>query len=314
MIQQKYLNRRQLVHLAVLAVATRHRAMNAERSGTDTLGQKEGIRMSESDSGIFMGVDIKSTRLSALRIAAYGSGPHDEGDFADAAEEYGITVNDVIGKASYDALIIGHTGWSQERLIRVLQKYVSAPLRIFSQELFIETIRTGVDPYDQGSDSVRRAMSSHEVVNFLDQLCPEWETGRIDQVIEKPKAPSTPKEGVLGLMGYHVGATKGRDQRSRREILRNAFKDPFPLHVRQKIHPDHLALWGKPGTQERLQKMASTLASMVSSRQNRRDVRKHAESIGHWNADLEYLRENFYDRLGFDFPWQLTSSFDGHQS
>ena len=54
-----------------------------------------------------------------------------------------------------------------------------------------------------------------------------------------------------------------------------------------------------------------SLAQLVSNRQARSDVRVHAESIRHWNSDLNYLHEKYYEPLAFNFPWPLTTSYDG---
>lgn len=112
-----------------------------------------------------------------------------------------------------------------------------------------------------------------------------------------------PPEGMLDFVGYHVGSTKGIPSRLRRQILLEIFHGVLPPAFPQT----YLAEWGKPGSVGRLQKLAETIAALTRNAKRRRD-HSLGVAIDEWEADLEFLYEDFY--VGkFHFGWPTTSDF-----
>lgn len=96
------------------------------------------------------------------------------------------------------------------------------------------------------------------------------------------------KEGLLSIRGYRVGKTKGLPSKERHAILEN-------LLIRDKLNDvddtDYAAGWGKPGSQQRHAKLASTLKSLIdlSKKRSAKGKLDLSKAISDWREDLEYL-------------------------
>jgi len=113
-----------------------------------------------------------------------------------------------------------------------------------------------------------------------------------------------PEVGLLGKLGYKVGKS-GKDEFRRRAILRHAF------HVDAgKWLPvgEQASAWGAPRSAERLQKIANSLAAFARNARKRSDSTLET-AISHWETDLHYLKEEFYESQ-FTFKWPAVSKKD----
>lgn len=134
--------------------------------------------------------------------------------------------------------------------------------------------------------------------------------------VEKPVAwPSTavvkgdgslavedwPQVGLPQHMGYRVGKS-GKGTKARRRVLDRVFGERLP-----RVHsPEYMHKWGMPASAARLTKLADTLAALA--RNAKRRGGNTTVAVQHWEADLAYLKERYYDGM-FDFPWPSTASF-----
>lgn len=107
-------------------------------------------------------------------------------------------------------------------------------------------------------------------------------------------------EGMLGFMEYHVGIANGRNEAARRSILAFAFLKTLP----PAFDPEYMQQWGANGSARRLQKIASSIASFCRNAKRHNDA-DFSLAIDQWEADLRFLRDNFYAK-SFDFKWPST--------
>ncbi len=120
----------------------------------------------------------------------------------------------------------------------------------------------------------------------------------------RPGAPVdivAPALGPLAALGYRVG--KNGETASRRKIiLRQAYQSAVPVVA----DANYMAEWGEPATCRRLHKMARSIAAFASKAKNHREA-NYAQAIYDWEADLEWLRTEYY--VGrCDFIWPSSES------
>jgi hypothetical protein len=107
-----------------------------------------------------------------------------------------------------------------------------------------------------------------------------------------------PAVGLLTKHGYRVGRS-GLPEQERRMLLDNIYLDELmPVNS-----SEYMAEWGRPKTGPRLQKLAEVLAA--ETRSAKRRSTDLSTAIEQWEADLEYLRREYY--VGrYDFSWPTT--------
>jgi hypothetical protein len=104
--------------------------------------------------------------------------------------------------------------------------------------------------------------------------------------------------GLLSFMGYHVGLNRISDE-CRRSILDRVVGSPVP-RVRDTAYMEQ---WGAPGSSNRLQKLATSLASLARGRKSRSGPARND-----WETDLAYLKKAFFDgKFNQSFGWPQTS-------
>lgn len=103
-------------------------------------------------------------------------------------------------------------------------------------------------------------------------------------------------EGLLSYMGYHVGHS-GQLRKQRRDILERVMESTLP----KIISPEYIADWGEPRSQQRLRKLADSLAAFRSDRE-RKVKTSNDEAIRDWTDDLQYLKETYWDK-SWEWRW-----------
>jgi hypothetical protein len=111
-------------------------------------------------------------------------------------------------------------------------------------------------------------------------------------------------QGMLSLLGYHVGETLSLHPSIRESILEYAFEHHLPP-IGDAIY---FGEWSEPRSARRLQKLANTLASLTRNAK-RRDPVALSRAIDEWEQDLMFLYERYYLGLGW-FGWPVTEPFD----
>ncbi|MCS3651872.1 hypothetical protein [Salinibacter ruber] len=107
-----------------------------------------------------------------------------------------------------------------------------------------------------------------------------------------------PDVGLLGKLGYEVGKS-GKDEHRRRNILQQAIQveadEWLPIEAQAEQ-------WGDPSTENRLEKIANSLSAFARNAK-KRDNPSLETAISHWQEDLKYLKERYYEpRHAFEWP------------
>lgn len=107
-----------------------------------------------------------------------------------------------------------------------------------------------------------------------------------------------PLDGVLSFMGYHVGNAHGRCREYRHLILSEIFSGELP----PIYSAEHMREWDRPGTAQRLRKLAEALASFARN-EERRNIGSLDRALREREEDLAFLHDQYYeDQLGFGWP------------
>ncbi len=105
-------------------------------------------------------------------------------------------------------------------------------------------------------------------------------------------------QGMLGYLGYHVGATNGVSEFARREILDMVFSSVLP----PVNGVSYVRGWGEPSTSSRLHRLADEIARHARNGKLKRSADMSGPVMA-WEADLKYLHRKYYvDKFGFGWP------------
>ena len=229
-----------------------------------------------------------------------GDGPLECELLYDTLGGFGIQAADESQDISH--LVLGREDCDFEIVDEIIEARRGQTLRIYSQEMFIAHVISGLDPF-----------RSHEILMYFKESHPQlrrvadgwvgWvssgEFGRGAGGSESIGLNSAPKESPLKVLGYQVGIT-GRPEHVRRSILETAFVRHLPFVGDEQ----YMAQWGEPSTPARLRKIAESIAS--HARNNKRKSNPAFEAIEDWEQDLEWLKRSFY-KGHMRFPWPSTN-------
>lgn len=105
-------------------------------------------------------------------------------------------------------------------------------------------------------------------------------------------------QGMLGYLGYHVGATNGVSEFARREILDMIFSSVLP----PVNGVSYIRSWGEPSTSSRLHRLADEIARHARNGKLKRSADMSGPVMA-WEADLKYLYRKYYvDKFKFGWP------------
>ncbi|PBB39603.1 hypothetical protein CK221_01930 [Mesorhizobium sp. WSM3868] len=172
------------------------------------------------------------------------------------------------------------------------------------------------------SEGGRANFNSQEISAFIEAVETEWsrrtdedlstdeyfrwpstDVGRTENAIGSFEAQG---EGMLSYLEYHVGRSHDLAPKVRRAILERIFRGKLPT-VFSKGYMDQ---WGEPQTSRRLQKTAECIAAFARN-SKRRDDDRLDQAIREWEADLDWLFDEFY--VGhFRFAWPTTRRDSSH--
>lgn len=233
-----------------------------------------------------------------------GSGPFDEIEFDDLLREYGIQLFE--RSPNVETVIVGYDGW-EKNLLEMLFLRRGKSFKVYSQEMFLSYLLTGRNPFDYSRKTLLGFAQGHSALMFLSNWGFKWPSIEVSENFGSTNIIANwPKKGALGLLGYKVGRT-GLSVHMRQTILRLVFQIDL-TDILASLPSWYTEEWGDPDSARRLEKMADSISSFCrnAKRRQRRSSHQMDPSIEDWESDLDWLRENFYDELGFGFQWPDT--------
>ncbi|AYV22758.1 hypothetical protein [Vibrio mediterranei] len=113
-----------------------------------------------------------------------------------------------------------------------------------------------------------------------------------------------PKVGMLNAVGYKVGSD-GLSLVERTSTLKQVYGQTLPEVESRK----YVSEWGEPFTEKRLRKLAYTIASLARNAKRRKRSNMQL-AIEHWEADLNWLKLEYYIPMSHMWSWPNTQVSD----
>jgi hypothetical protein len=242
-------------------------------------------------------------RLLGSKVIVVGSTPLDEQVLRSALKACAIEVWPIEAPVP-DVLILGHEGWLREDLEAAVMRHNYGRLRVYSHEMLLASLITGVDVFlTRSTDELETFAQGHPGLEYLaDGMGFAWPTTEvtISEVVRiVADLGDSPDLGVLKHLGYKVGKYGGTNTAERRKTLDKVF---WARLVPSPGNAAYVSEWGSPGSGTRLHKMANCLASFARTAKHRR-AGDLSVAIREWEDDLDYLYRTYYvTRQGFEWP------------
>lgn len=247
-------------------------------------------------------IDSLDIDIVPFPVVTLGFSPFNQDDIDTVLKNEGFQVNDTssISMLINDTFIVGRFGWSEDQLEELVEKHVGRELRIYSQEMFLSYIFSGRDPFDGSRKLLVRFAEGHPALEYLSDFGFDWPStyvsGKGNTEIDDRNWPDI---GLLKRMGYKVGKSGIQNAEKRRKILEKVYESSDLPSVKSR---EHMAEWGTPKSCKRLQKMANSLATFCRNAK-RNSYSSQQLAITHWELDLQWLREKFYQgHCSFSWP------------
>ncbi|MBG76459.1 MAG: hypothetical protein CFH22_00958 [Alphaproteobacteria bacterium MarineAlpha5_Bin12] len=128
-----------------------------------------------------------------------------------------------------------------------------------------------------------------DAMKMLNAIQSEWKKRSELFLVGKYKATS-PKLGMLGFLGYHVGH-QGEPTKRRRFLIDWIMTNELPLVQ----SPSYTLEWKNPNSLGRYKKFHRVLQSLITSNEKRKDneYRDFDKAIMEWKDDLDYLENKW---------------------
>lgn len=226
-----------------------------------------------------------------------GSGPWDELVFDATLESAGFVPQLLDEEASsFEVFVVGEDGVDVDALAEAVQERLDqgAPVRLYSQELWLLHLMTGCDPLAMDESVLIEVFArSHEVLGaFVNE---EWNWPSLGQRAGAPPPP--PERGASPLHAFGYRAGKRTDAATRRAKLEEFFEcrrlAPYFDESQQDLA--YRNSWGRPGSSARLRRMVHHIRWLIGFQGASADK---AEANRNWNDDLAWIRKVLAPRAG----------------
>ncbi|WP_374663196.1 hypothetical protein [Ramlibacter sp.] len=265
--------------------------------GIALLLQRPNVR-----SWLFQGSEPESMSVEHGYISISGEGPWEAGNFQTYLEELGYDPWSLPDE-DVEYVVVGREGWSESDLLSQIDLRGVGGLKIYSQEMFVIKLMTGLDPFDDeepDQDLFDAFADGHPALEFLRSLPQPWpEVSEDSGGIEAPPLHELAGESPLHIMGYRVGVTSPLTLSERRKVLVDCFEAKI-LEFSEECEDSYKRKWGKQHSAQRLYRMAyhlKYLADTVGKDARRPQAREH------WAEDLKWLKQRYYGNFKRKFSW-----------
>lgn len=232
-------------------------------------------------------------------MGTHGSGPWLLDEFDGFLFERAFTLWEM-PDADLDGLIVGQHDWSESALAEQVYARDGAPLRIYTQELFVLGLVLGNDPLTTlPPDTLQLIAAQHPAIQFLQAQNFPWpNVGPTDDTTEsvtpwadeEPLQPNSP----LSLLGYSVAEGK-LTAGARHQLLKTAFER---MHLPSMDNDTARARWGVAHSGQRLYAISRHLSWLANFQGPDKPAARQK-----WLEDLDWLKQRFYKRSqGFSWP------------
>jgi hypothetical protein len=189
-------------------------------------------------------------------------------------------------------IIVGREEWTPKELDELIAEREGEDIKIVSQELFLAAVISGHDPFMADEEVLLAFAEGHPALEYLRDAGFEWPflCEWIDWEPEEWRFRGVEKSPLKEMEPPYTVGECGLDEKPRRRILTKAFNGELPWVESDK----YMALWGNPGTRQRLRQMAYHISRQIPKH---RGMWNHDTAVREWEEDLEWLYYEFYK------PW-----------
>lgn len=251
---------------------------------------------------LFQGADPESLNIEHGYLAMSGQGPWEDAVFQSYVEELNYDLW-LLPDPDVEHVVVGRDGWSKSDLLAQIEIRELSNIRIYSQEMFIIKLMTGLDPFDAveiDQELFDAFADGHPALEFLRSLPLPWpDVINRDEVFADPPSSELAGESPLHIMGYKVGTSSPLTVTERRGILVQCF-EAKQLEFTEVSDDAYKQRWGRPCSAMRLHRIASHLKYLAETMG--KDPRK-LQAGEHWTQDLNWLKENYYQNFRTKFSW-----------
>jgi hypothetical protein len=226
-----------------------------------------------------------------------GSGPWEDLVFDAALESAGFVPQLLDDEASsFEVFVVGQDGVDLDALAEALKQRLDqgAPVRLYSQELWLLHLMTGCDPLELDEAVLIEVFAhSHKVLGaFVNE---EWNWPSLNGGSRPPPPPLEKGKSPLHAFGY--SASKRTDAATRRAKLKEFLEcRHMKPYFDESLHDlAYRNSWGPPGSSARLRRMVHHIRWLIGFQGASADK---AEACQNWNEDLAWIRKVLAPRAG----------------
>lgn len=238
-----------------------------------------------------------SVNMSRMEIGIQGDGPWGVIEFEGFLNQKDFSVVNITDPG-VRCIVLGSYNVDEEELNQQIATSIEEgfDLRIYSQELFVAWLITGVNPLEEWLEKdLLESVRGHESLQYVidstqfpwPQLVDHASMKRSYEVKTFEWDGSLSEESPLRKMGYSVQAGALSIQ-ERRAILRQAYTSSG---LNKFLYSSHdLERWGQPNTAQRLYAISSLITWLANFQGPTKPAAREK-----WISDLRWLKESFYD-------------------
>ncbi len=238
-----------------------------------------------------------SVNMSRMEIGIQGDGPWGVIEFEGFLNQKDFSVVNITDPG-VRCIVLGSYNVDEEELNQQIATSIEEgfDLRIYSQELFVAWLITGVNPLEEWLEKdLLESVREHESLQYVidstqfpwPQLVDHASMKRSYEVKTFEWDGSLSEESPLRKMGYSVQAGALSIQ-ERRAILRQAYTSSG---LNKFLYSSHdLERWGQPNTAQRLYAISSLITWLANFQGPTKPAAREK-----WISDLRWLKESFYD-------------------
>lgn len=263
----------------------------------DQLKSPVGMHRSKIVMALLLHKSPEDIGLESASVISDGSWPWSENSLAELLGEIGFKE----GSDSPDVLVLGEIDFNPDYITDCIDAAIDEGrwLKIYTQELFVTWLATGVDPLEMWSEEdLLDAVKGHAAMEVVfKQGGLEWPIVRGDDgddEIYDVDVSGWSHETPLKKFGYNARA--GDLTLSERRSKLADFVSSSLTH--QLTSDEESRLWGGPSTKQRIYCTAKHLAWLIGFQ-----GRDKPEAAKKWREDLDWLKKTYYDPRSYSFYW-----------
>jgi predicted 3-demethylubiquinone-9 3-methyltransferase (glyoxalase superfamily) len=253
------------------------------------------IKSIETVAWLTQNFEIDSQLNFEREVLMVGDGPWDGVDFQDLLVDKGFSVFRDGYAEDVEVLILGRDNWNEAVLTAQFELRQNKTLRVYSQELFVLALALNLDPLrSEDHDTLFRIIKNHSGFDYLfANDCPWPESALGDGDGAGSFTNFGADHSPLFELGYSVAKMRGISMSERHKYLTKAVEAKELPWV---LSDDYMNEWGEGDSRQRIHRIAWHISMLTRSHS------QHEEAVAKWEADLGWLKTNFYKPF-MRFSW-----------